>query len=79
MKHREKKEKKNNEHSISDNFKQSHMCIKFPQEKRAQKLKNNIMAKNVKKLQRKDGGVRTAEEKSQVQFYLHSVGMGKDP
>lgn len=50
MKHGEKKEKKNNEHSISDNFKQSHMCIKFPQEKRAQKLKNNIMAKNVKKL-----------------------------
>lgn len=27
----------------------------------------------------KDGGVRAAEEKSQVQFYLHSVGMGKDP
>lgn len=23
--------------------------------------------------------MRTAEEKSQVQFYLHSVGMGKDP
>lgn len=32
-----------------------------------------------KRRQRKDGGVRTAEEKSQVQFYLHSVGMGKDP
>lgn len=27
----------------------------------------------------KDGRVRTAEDKSQVQFYLHSVGMGKDP
>lgn len=32
-----------------------------------------------KRRQRKDEGVRTAEEKSQVPVYLHSVGMGKDP
>lgn len=32
-----------------------------------------------RKRQRKDGRVRIAEEKSQVQFYLHSVGMGIDP